>query len=96
MTLSRSIEGLITEYSFGGKWRGIEGFGAFEEEFELVGGEEFCEKEVPWPSGVACSRIGLSIAAIGEDMTCERKFNLRSKDQIISEGNCGVLNFPKN
>ena len=69
MTLSRSIEGLMTQYSLGGKW--------VEPEIELVavvgvGPAELLvlgEKDVPWPSGVACSKIGLSIAAIGEDIT---------------------------
>ena len=66
MTLSRSIEGFMTQYSLGGKW---------VELVELVAGTGpaellvLGEKDVPCPSGVACSKIGLSIAAIGEDIT---------------------------
>ena len=56
------------EYSLGGKWLGTWTLGVVEAFAELLA-EALDVKDVPWPSGVACSNIGLSIAAIGEDIT---------------------------
>lgn len=71
ITLSMSNDGLMTEYCFGGK---------LVSELLALGCPEVdpppapvLAKDVPCPSGVACSMIGRSIAAIGEASTLSGK-----------------------